>query len=111
MMRRWMGLVFLFVIFTGFGAVPTALATAIGVEPKAFPKVEHGARQATITNAPKDFQSGIGGQGRITAIKGNQVTIQNLKDPSRTATVTVDNASLFKVGQEVMVTGNLLKLK
>jgi hypothetical protein len=84
--------------------MPSAWATNIGNEPGKYP----GSSQAQITAAPKDMISVVGYQAKITAIRGNQITIQNLSQSNKVVTVSVDNASLFKVGQKVNVSERLL---
>jgi hypothetical protein len=82
----------------------SAWATSVGSEPAKYP----GSQQAQITQAPKDLVAVVGTQARVTAVSGNQVTIKSLKDPAKTVTISVSNAGLFKVGQEVSVTQRLL---
>jgi hypothetical protein len=86
------------------GFIPSAWPSTIGNGPKPGT----GPRQAQITNASRDLVSIVGDRAQITAIQGNRITIQHLNDASRAMTVTVDNATLFRVGQHVTVTESLL---
>jgi hypothetical protein len=103
-MTKALRIVLVLTILAIVGYTPAAWATAISSEPRTWP----GPRQAQITKASRDFISVVGHQAQITAIRGNQITIKHLNDPARTVTVTVDNATLFRVGQHVNVTERLL---
>lgn len=70
-----------------------------------------GGRTAKITQASRNFSAIIGDTGRITAIRGNQITMHALNDKKRIATITVNNASMFMVGQSVNVRGNQLTVQ
>jgi len=103
-MKRVLYVALILSVFVILGNVSTAWSTSVNKEPKIWP----GSQQARITNASTNLHSFIGSQARIIAIKGNQITIQNPTAASKTATVTVNNAALFKVGQNVDVTEHLL---
>jgi hypothetical protein len=87
-----------------FMSATPAWATNIGNEPANYP----GSQQAQITQAPNNLVALVGSQAKVTAISHNQVTITNLRDPAKSATVSVNNAAMFKVGQAVSVTQRLL---
>ncbi len=93
--------------FVILGNVSTAWSTSVNKEPKTWP----GLRQARIINASNNFDSFIGSQAKIIAIKGNQITIQHLTDTSKIVTLTVNNISLFKLGQHVDVMEHLVTPK
>jgi len=93
--------------FMILGNASTVWSTSVNKEPKIWP----GLRQARIINASNNFDSLIGGQAKIIAIRGNQVTIQHLTDATKAVTLTVNNIALFKIGQLVDVTEHLLTPK
>jgi hypothetical protein len=95
----WIALVLTFLVSS-----PTTWATSIGGEPVQWP----GTKQAQILQAPNNLIALVGYQAQITAIRGNQITMRNLTDATKTATIRVDNTTLFKVGQQVNVTERLL---
>jgi hypothetical protein len=103
-MKRVLYVALILSVFVILGNVSTAWSTSVNREPTKWP----GLRQAQITNASNNLASSIGSQARITAIRGNQITMQHLTDASKTVTVTVNNTALFKVGQHVDVTEHLL---
>jgi hypothetical protein len=103
-MKRVIYVALILSVFVLLGNVSTAWSTSIGTEPALWP----GSQQSKITAGSKNLISVIGYKALIIAINGNQITMQNLTDASKTATVTVNNAALFRVGQQVDLSERLL---
>jgi hypothetical protein len=90
--------------FMILGNVSTVLSADAGLEPDPWER----SNQARITKASSDLISVVGNEAKIITIKGSVITLQSLADKSKTSKVTVNNTSLFKTGQEVKVTKELL---
>jgi hypothetical protein len=86
------------------GNVSTVWSASAGLEPDPWERIN----PAQITKASRDLISVVGNEAKIIAINGNVITLQSLTDKTKTSKVTVDNISLFKTGQDVKVTRELL---
>ena len=86
-MNKWRTVMF------GFALMVLLLWFIPASAQKSDPKL---VRSSQITSsAPEKAASIIGGTGRISAIKANQVTIEAVNDVSRRVTVQVRNASML----------------
>jgi len=99
-MNKWRTVMF------GFALMVLLLWFIPASAQKSDPKL---VRSAQITSsAPEKAASIIGGTGRISAIKANQVTIEAVNDVSRRVTVQVRNASMLRIGDQVTIRGHIL---
>ena len=66
------------------------------------------ANTAKITQQSQNINAIVGNTAIIRKINGNQITLSAVNDSRKITNITVDNASIFKVGQQVDIKGTQL---
>ena len=105
-MKKYFYLTIVLTSFCLYGLMLT-VSPAHGADIATPEKLSAGS-YAKITQQSQNINAIVGNTAIIKAIRGNQITLNAVNDSRKITNITVDNASIFKVGQQVDIKGTQL---